>query len=863
MTSLNNPGTLIVMLLFAHLFLSPMSLRAHNPAAAKTTKTVPSAQDEIILDEIDEEASEIEEAEEPRRVNEIFITGNKQVPTEAILDRIPFAKGEIFDPLKTRTLIQNLYFDLKRFRNITVNGENVGKDLINIHIVLDEKKILKEVVIEGNKQVTRKEIFDKINFNEIPAIDEEELKKYSLVIQKIYKEKGFHQTEIKTSLRIEDENRATAVFQIEEKPKSIIKRICFKGNAHMSSKKLRNIIFSREDWLGSFMDKSGTYQEDRINGDKHMLEQFYQNNGYLNAKVVDVETTINPATKNIVLTYEIREGDCYTIKDVKVSGNDILKEEFLLSVLPVRPGDVYSRERLVDAMKALEFIWGDFGYIYASINPDIQTDDENKTVSISFDTDLGSQVFLNKITIRGNKKTRDKIIRRKISLEEGLLITNSHMDASKSRVESLGYFDQRDGVNWKLTRLSENSADLDLFLKEIKTGDAHLKIGFGGSATSLHSPTSSVSVEGNVSDTNFGGSGVMVNLATKLGTDEKTVIFNVTQPWLFDKPIYGSLDLYHKRFSYDQFTMTQPINEKFTGGKLTTGFVTGSQRRLFNDTFVRLGLGVDNVNYGTTIIDDKPCPSRPRATIPALCDDATGLTRIEATLAYDSLLAKLFEPGTFTSLTAQIGQDKKNHPMHPSSGYAWIARSLFVLPSLNSRIGFNKVDIDVNWYTPLIGDFDLIFRLHGYVGLIIPLKNRVVPYRELFHIGGPASVRGFLFGQIGPQFTVSDTQNALRQDSIGGDKTAFVNAELIFPILSDFSMKGLVFYDGGTGWDNPYVKTVSERFIRNNNFDYRHSVGVGLRILNPVPMRIDWGFKLDPRKGETGYEVHFGMQYDW
>lgn len=863
MSSLNTIRGTIVIVLIAHLFLYLTPLNAHNHASHHNGATPAQPSHDEFHDDADDEGGEQQEVveEEPRTINEIYIRGNKHVPTEAILDRIPFHKGEIFDPLKTKTLINNLYFDLKRFRNITVKGENVGKDRINLYIDIEEKKILKDVVVEGNKQVTRKEINDKINFSEIPAIDEEELKKFSLIIQKIYKEKGFHETEIATSLRLEDEDKATAVFTIKEKPKSLIKRICFKGNHCMSAKKLRSVIFSREDWIGSFMDKSGTYQTDRINGDKHMIEQFYQNNGFLNAKVVDTEVATD-ASKNITLTYEVREGDCYTIKEVQAPGNDILSEEKLLSVLPLRPGDVYSRERLIDAMKTLEFIWGDFGYIYAHIDPSIQSDDETKTVSIVFETDLGQPVYLNKITIRGNKKTRDKIIRRKISIEEGYLLTNSQMEASKNRIESLGYFDQRDGVNWKVTRLSESSADLDLILKEIKTGDAHLKIGFGGSATSLHSPSSSVSVEGNVSDTNFGGSGVMVNLATKLGTDEKTIIFNVTQPWLFDKPIYGSLDLYHKRFSYDQFTMTQPINEKFSGGKLTTGFVTGNRNSLFNDTFVRFALAVDDVKYSTAAINSDGC-FKPRAIIPSLCNDPDSLIRAEATLAYDSLLAKLFVPGTFASLSAQVGQDKKNHPMHPSNGYAWVARSLFVVPSFNSCIGFNKVDLDVNWYTPLIGDFDLIFRLHGYIGLIFPFKRKTVPYRELFHIGGPASVRGFLFGQIGPQFTVTDTQDARREDSIGGDKAVFVNAELIFPILSDFSMKGLVFYDGGTGWDNPYANTVNARFIRNNRFDYRHAVGVGLRILNPVPMRIDWGFKLDPRKGETGYEVHFGMQYDW
>ncbi|MDP3889030.1 MAG: BamA/TamA family outer membrane protein, partial [bacterium] len=121
-------------------------------------------------------------------------------------------------------------------------------------------------------------------------------------------------------------------------------------------------------------------------------------------------------------------------------------------------------------------------------------------------------------------------------------------------------------------------------------------------------------------------------------------------------------------------------------------------------------------------------------------------------------------------------------------------------------------------------------------------------------IGGPASVRGFLFGQIGPKFD---------GDPIGASKALFLNAELVFPITSDMNMQGVAFYDGGAGFDNPYVCNTSRQFITDNRFDYRHSVGFGIRLLSPIPIKVDWGFKIDPRKGESSHEVHFGATYDW
>jgi outer membrane protein insertion porin family len=541
----------------------------------------------------------------------------------------------------------------------------------------------------------------------------------------------------------------------------------------------------------------------------------------------------------------------------------MLSEEFILANLPIKSGDLYSREAIVDSIKFFEYMFSDLGYLYTQVDPSIQPNDETKKIDVHFTVDPGKRVFLNRLTIRGNQKTRDKIIRRCIPLEEGNIVTSKLMEFSKNKVEALGYFDTRDGVNWKTTRISEDEANLDLIVKEVKTGNAHMKVGFGGPEMLRDDKTrnwvnqvmTGVSFEGSVSDTNVAGTGVRFNLTGKLSTQEQDILLNLTQPWLFDKPIYGSLDAMHRRASYDQLTHAFAMNEQRTSGSGTLGIVTGWRKiPLLHDTYIRYNLGIDRLSY------DK----NPQAIAPNIPEPE----RTEARLEYQAVLNQLFYPGKcpvhFGWMNIQLGQDKKNHPMHPSRGHTWMMRGIFAFPSFDSNIGYTKWDLDANWFTPLIGEIDLVFRLHGYIGFIKPFHHRIIPYRELFHIGGPASVRGFLFGQIGPQFTTGPEEgNARNSDSIGAEKTAFINAELIFPIMPDMSFKGLIFYDGGAGWDNPYAHCLSPQFLRNNRFEYRHAVGFGLRLLNPMPMKIDWGFKLDPKKGEAGYEVHFAMGYDW
>lgn len=806
----------------------------------------------------DDDEDSSQEVDQTRKINKIIIVGNKYVTNEAILNLIPFRTGETFDPKKTGTIIKGLYYGLNRFRNIKIYGQNLNDTLMNLIVVVEEKKLLKDVQFDGNKSVSEKDILSKIKFEEIPALDAEELKKYAQEIKKIYLEKGFHDTQVDTEMII-DGDQATALFKITENEKAIIKRILFTGNKHATAKDLRNIMFTREDWILSFMDKSGSFIPDRLEADKQVIEQYYQNSGYLTAKVVDIDVNIHPQTQNVTLTFEIQEGDEYIVSEVKapVPEGQLLTEEMLLFQIPIRPGCPYSREAIVESIKRIENIWGNQGYIFANVEPSIQPDEDKKTVSISFYSELGNKITLNKLTIKGNKKTHDKIIRRRLLLDEGEILTQFRMDASKDRVEGLGYFDPRDGVNWKVIRSGDDQADLELILKEIKTGHFNVKFGWGGQ--DLNSPASGFTVGAELADTNLFGSGITVNAQTNWAKEETSFALHIAQPWLFDRPISVAADLYHKRPGYDEFRLAPPIYEKQTGGAVTAGVITSNQ--WWSDTQFLGSLGVEDVRYENKDATPEEIAQAAANNVSLPLKTLLDIKTLQGE-QYQSILNREFVPSTFLWFASTVEQDERNHPMHTSRGHKWKIMNKFAIPgAFNTRVAFYKFDADAMWFTPLIGEFDLVFKLHGHLGVVTQLAGKLIPFGELYNIGGPASVRGYLFGQIGPKFL---------GDSFGAKKALFLNAELIFPITPDFNMKGVFFYDGGAGWDNPNFCNVNPAFVTDNTFTYRHSVGVGIRMLNPMPIRIDWGFKLDPRKNrldpkksESASEVHFGMTYDW
>ncbi|MEX0940167.1 MAG: outer membrane protein assembly factor BamA [Candidatus Babeliales bacterium] len=815
-----------------------------------------SEEDNNVVDE-QEEVAPAGQAPKPRIIKDIIIVGNKHIPSEPILNRIPYQPGEIFTRQRTNKLIRNVY-DLGYFRQVKVYAQPVNDDSINLIVAVDEKRLLEEVKFQGNKHISEKEVKKKVDFAKVPSIDEDDLPKYIKILKKLYRDKDYHDVDIAAQVKGDCE-KAILHFAIKEGRRTLIKRVCFTGNDHFLGKKLRTLLFTREDWVLGFLDRAGSYQPDAIEADKFVIENFYQSNGFLTAKVRDVSVDIDERTKYVTVTFHIHEGEQYTISDVRVPGNEVISEEELLARLPVRVGQLYSKEKIRETIELLRVIWGSYGYINADIEPSIQPNDDEKTVSIAFYTELGSKVYVNNINIIGNCKTHDKVIRRMLVIEEGGLLTTHAMDESKNRVEGLGYFDQRDGVNWRINRNGKDSVDLDLIVKEVKTGKVEAQIGFGGTRD-ISSPTESFNIGVNVTETNLFGRGINLNSSATLSKEERNLLFSISDPWLFDKPIHGAFDVYLKRSLYDEFKLIeQPeIKERITGGTARLGALSAK----LNDATILGQLGVDGITYNET---------------PIVKRELLAMAPLEA-VELQAIFDRRFASGAFLWVGGSAFKDVRNHPVHPSRGYQWAMHTKFSIHSNlkdnprdnpaevrrleegRVRFGYAKFNLDASWYTPLIGERDLVLCLHGYFGIVAPFKNRSVPFRELYHVGGPASIRGFLYGEIGPRF-FSPTLN--QSDMLGAKKAFWLNAEMIFPISSDFSMKGAVFYDGGAGWDTPDSNLISPADLRNNSFSFRHSVGFGVRILRPTPVKIDWGFKLDRKRDETASQVHFSMYHEF
>ena len=776
---------------------------------------------------------------------------NKFLTDEAIYSLLPYSTGDYFDPPKTSTAITNLYNfgkPFSYFEQVKVMGEWLDARTMNLHIITYEKPELTAIILEGNHQVKYADLDKELKISEARALGDSDIKRVVAQMVALYRDKNFHNVQITAERRLDAAGVPTIlVLQITENKPCYIKRVRFHGNHHIPAKVLRGVIFTREDWVLGALNKAGKYVPDNLDMDRHMLENYYQSNGYMKARVDGVAVVQDPKTGHFDVTFNIVEGDLYTIGQINVEENGLFSEAQLRDLILIKPGDLYSTKALRDTMEVLRTVYGRHGYIFADVSPAVVPDETRRTVDLTFASDLGNKVRLNRVNIIGNKKTSDAVIRRNLLVEEGEILTSTDMDLSKAAVGRLGYFDYRDGINWKINRIADDEVDLDLILKEVKTGKAGLELVVGGTPrrhaldkNPTGAPGSSAKAILTVRDTNLWGEGYLLDASLTASKQERGGNLAFTNPYTFDRPLMSRVEYFYRNREYfDELKGVQPFHETRQG--VTGGFGFDWQSHYFGRTkFEYIGT-FENFSYGKESGGENY-----RVRVDNLTEPWAPLLQ--------SILDRQFHRGQMVTLENLISQDYRDRGLHPTSGHKWLfdIRTGYSTDQ-RTHFQFYKIEFDTVWYTPLIDSGRLVFALHSNAGIASNIGTGDVPYMELFHVGGPDSVRGYNFGQIGP--TVGN-------NSIGSTKQFIVNAELLFPIMGDNILKGVFFYDGGAGWGVANAKQLEVinpglTEVHHRRFDFRQSVGFGIRMTQPQPIRVDWGFKLDRRPGESASEVHF------
>lgn len=780
-------------------------------------------------------------------ISKIGIVGNKKyIGDNAIRHRLSFVKGQKFDKEEVARSVRRL-IALNDISNAQVHKADEGNGTIALIVEVFEKTGLSGYEIQGNYALTLKKILNASGLDSMKTIDEVD---QSLIIQKIrklYRKENYSSASVRTELVSERDGRVHLNVIIDEGPCTRVRHVNFKGCQAIPEYRVRAGLFTREDWIGSFSDGSGKYDKEEIERDKKRIESFYQDQGYAAISVTDVFVDERDDGQDIRVTFTVKEGPLFHVRYITLPSDDEFPEHRFLRALALREGDVYSREKLFSTITHFQYVMGEKGYVEADIYPEVLPDNEKEVIDIKFHMEKGHKFYINRINITGNKSTRDWVIRREIGLEEGELASKARMDQARDSVEYLGYF-ERGSVTWKKHRVSPDTMDLELNVKEGRTGSGNIGIAFGGTAATT---ASSLKLNADLNKRNLMGKGWDVGMIAQFGTLKfQKLNFDFQNAHLNDTNILFGVSGFYDKSEYDQIASRPdiyPLEEK-VGAIATLGTYISS-------------LGLRAQLRGTIGFHDLQYDTDRRAKFLASFDGR----------ATQDLMDSKFSDGKLLWLEASFIDDRRNHRMNPSRGWRLEMKSKYAIPGLNNDYSLLKAEGDLSWHTPLLPNDKLVLSLQGRSGIMASLDtSKPIPYNELYHIGGAGTVRGFKWDGAGPQLIKSPTAggNSRQRYGLGAQKMTMATAELSVPIGSDEQApRAYLFYDMGSGWNTPDNLIDSEAienngfFVWQNGFHLRHTVGVGFKMSMPYPVKIDWGYKLnrDSSVSERPAELSISM----
>lgn len=717
-------------------------------------------------------------------VADIEVSGNRRVKADSILNVISVHKGQIVTPPQIDEAIQAIY-KLGRFSDVAAQVETRNGAQILIFQVT-ERPLVRNVQFEGNDEIGTERLRGVVTLKVPDIYDPYEVQKSIAAIKAEYVKDGYYAAEITSDSQVSDENETVVTFRIAEGKLVRIKDIRFEGNTVIPEGKLRDAMDTEEKWMFSWLTGRGNYDETLLDQDLERITDLYFNQGYIRVKVRKPVISLVDDLSHMLILIQIDEGDQYRVGKIDAVGDLIDRKGEILNLLPLRPGDVFSRDLLRRGVSKITDLYADQGYAYANVAPLSRVDDATKIVDLALEIEQGPQVSVERINISGNVKTRDKVIRREMKVVEGDLFNATALKRSKARINNLGYFEAVDVTTSEGS--DQNQVNVDVNVKERATGTFSVGAGY--------SSVDGFVGQGSITQENFLGRGWKLNLAASLGGESTTYQIGLTDPYFLDKNLTLGFELYKTEREWNDFS------RRATGGALKLGMPVFDDysRTLFVYRYEQKEI-FDVSDFADPSIKDEEGKS------------------------------------SISSLTSSFVRDSTDYRLDPSRG--GVLETSWEIAGLGGDEKFSKYILDYRHFWPAM--FDTVLSAHGQIGYVHSFGGEEVPLDERFYLGGINTLRGFQPREVGPYNPVTD-------EYTGGYKETYFNFEWLFPLAKDMGMKGVTFFDVGNAWGE------NEDFFS----EWRYSVGAGIRWLSPLgPLRLEWGYNLDPEEWEDRSRLDF------
>ncbi|MDK2846834.1 MAG: outer membrane protein insertion porin family [Desulfuromonadales bacterium] len=719
------------------------------------------------------------------QVDQVLVEGNRRVERAFIEGVLTISAGELITVQEVDRDIEAI-FKTGRFKDVSADlVERDGKKVLIFKV--SERPLLRKIVFKGNSEIKTDKLGELVNAQKIEFYRPQVIREATEIIKRAYIQEGYYATEIDAQVDINDRQEATITFDIDEGDKVYVTEIRFEGNTVFKAKELKKAMLTKEKWFLSFITGRGGYNEEMTKVDRDIIADQYYNKGYIQVRVKGPIADLQPDKKSIELLYEIEEGPQFFIDTVDVSGDLIKGKQEILDIMSLHKGDVFSRKVMRDDMSKLNDLYADSGFAYVNVTPETEVDEQSHQVDITYDIEQGIKARIGRINISGNTRTRDKVIRRQVKVAEGEVYSASLIKNSRRKINNLGYFDEVNLTTRKGDDLS--LMDIDIDVKERATGSFSIGAGF--------SSVDGLMVQGSVSQDNFLGRGLRLDLSGSLGGSRTVYRIGLLDPYFLDRDLALGFDVYDTEREWTDF------DRKTTGGDIKLGLpITDDIRSFFIYRFEKKDI---------TDVDD----------------DASWIIQEQE------------GKHTLSSITASLTRNTTDFRPDPSRGN--ITELAIEYAGLGGTERFVKYTADHRYFYPL--PWGIVFSIHGQLGYIQEMGGKSIPLDERFFLGGMNSLRGFESREVGPRDSTTG-------DFTGGNKEAVFNFELTFPLIKDMKMKGLVFFDTGNAWD-----TDETMFS-----EMRYSVGAGISWNSPMgPLRFAWGYNLSPKEWEEPSAFDFSV----
>ena len=694
-------------------------------------------------------------------IKEINIQGNRKIESDAIRQRIQTRVGDPFSPEKIREEVERI-FKMGFFDDVMVEAEELEGGLRLIYVV-KEKPSIRSIRIDGAEEIEEEEIRDRIDIAVGTVFEPQAVGRNAERIRAFYEEEGFYTAQVVGRSEKVSDQEMDVVFEVQEGDEFFVRDINLVGNKGLTARKIRGVMASKERFFIAFL-RPGVLKRSDLEQDVERIKTLYLDHGYLQVKVAEPEIKIDKKASRLDIVIRIDEGPRFRLGTVEVVGSKIFTLEELVAELKLPKEEFFSRDTLRKDLSTLTEKYSELGYIFADVVPVTRVREGETIVDVSLEITEGLKAFVERIEIRGNTKTRDKVIRRRLELAEGDVYNGTLLREARAVLGRLGYFE---AVDIKTGRGSAPD-QLLLFIdvKEKPTG----RLGVGGGFSTSGGAIATVFL----SEDNIFGLGKRISISGTFGTVTSVFSLRYDDPFFLDSEYSFTLGVFNRISEFSDFDEER------------RGFEIGFGRRFFKFNSVSLTYLYEEVD----ISDVSEFASS------AIQEEAGESTTSSANLA--------------------LSRDTRDDPSKPTKGYRVGLNNELAGGPLGGDNDFYKIVLDARYHYPLLEDAEVFWMIRARGGFVEAYGDSDrVPLQERFFLGGPNSFRGTNFRKLSPVDPATG-------DRIGGNKFALVTTEVGIPILKEFiDLRGALFVDAA----NNVAEGDDFDF---DDMEYAFGVGVGL-----------------------------------